>query len=56
MSYMNPGSGDPSAPGGGPIYRWGNDADGGPYLGCYRLEKGPMRPADKNVWSGDVFQ
>lgn len=49
--YSNDGSGDPSVPGNGPIYRWGNEESSGSYLGYHRLENGPTGPADKDVWT-----
>jgi hypothetical protein len=54
--YTNAGSGDPSVPGNGPIYRWGNEHQGSSYFGQYRLEDGPTGPAAKGVWNPDTFE
>jgi hypothetical protein len=49
--YSNPGTGDSSIPGNGPIYRWGNEKMGVSYFGYYRLEDGPTGPMDKDIWA-----
>jgi hypothetical protein len=53
-NYGDPGTGDPSIPGNGPIYRWGNQEQG-----CYpwacQLEDGPTGPIDKPVWAPSQF-
>jgi len=55
-NYTDPGSGDPTVPGNGPIYRWGNEQDGGPYFGFYRLENGPTGPMEKSCWNPDTIE
>jgi Concanavalin A-like lectin/glucanases superfamily/Vacuolar protein sorting-associated protein 62 len=54
--YGNPGTGDPTIPGNGPIYRWGNPRQGTCVSGECRLNDGPTGPADKNVWAPGIFQ
>ncbi len=54
--YTNPGTGDPSNPANGPIYRWGNEQMGTSYFGQYRLENGPTGPPDKGVWNPNSFE
>ncbi len=55
LDYGNPGTGNPSVPGNGPIFRWGN-----PQQGCMagecRLDDGPTGPAAKSVWDPTEFQ
>nr|WP_321396825.1 Vps62-related protein [uncultured Desulfobacter sp.] len=56
-NYTDPGSGDPSLPGNGPIYRWGNSHMGMKYYKYYRLSSGPTGPAAKSsVWEKDSFR
>ncbi|WP_157949883.1 Vps62-related protein [Vallitalea okinawensis] len=54
--YSNSGTGDPSDPASGPIYRWGNEQMGSSYFGQYRLEDGPTGPPDKGVWDLNSFE
>lgn len=44
--YTNPGTGDPTDPASGPVYRWGNNRQR-PIAGYYRLETGPTGPVEK---------
>lgn len=53
--YTNAGSGDPTVPGNGAIFRWGNEQDGGPYFGYWRLEEGPTGPIEKGCWNPDIL-
>ena len=57
--YADPGEGDPSNPAAGPIFRWGNRADGcglpEEITGECRLNNGPTGPAQKGVWNPDRF-
>ena len=55
-NYTSAGSGDPAVPGNGPIYRWGNEKDGGPYFGYYRLEDGPTGPMEKSCWNPNTIE
>jgi hypothetical protein len=57
------GAGDPTIPGMGPIYRWGNPEDcsvlGIPFditdlIGICRLEDGPTGPVSKGTWGPDL--
>ncbi|MCA9698311.1 MAG: hypothetical protein KC431_12355, partial [Myxococcales bacterium] len=61
--FTNPGGGDPSVPGMGPIFRWGNTEDcsvlGIPIditdlIGVCRLEDGPTGPVSKSTWGPDL--
>jgi Vacuolar protein sorting-associated protein 62 len=58
-TFTEPGAGDASIPGQGPIYRWGNPEDcsvlGIPFditdvIGVCRLEDGPTGPISKSTW------
>jgi hypothetical protein len=58
-AFTQAGAGDPSVPGQGPIYRWGNPEDcsvlGLPFditdlIGVCRLEDGPTGPISKSTW------
>ncbi|MCH9681232.1 MAG: Vps62-related protein [Deltaproteobacteria bacterium] len=58
-AFTDPGAGDPTVPGMGPIYRWGNEEDcsvlGIPIditdlIGVCRLEDGPTGPVSKSTW------
>ena len=62
-AFTDPGAGDPTSPGMGPIYRWGNPEDcsvlGIPIditdlIGVCRLEDGPTGPISKNTWGQDL--
>ncbi|HLT38615.1 MAG TPA: Vps62-related protein [Enhygromyxa sp.] len=61
--FTTAGAGDPTVPGGGPIYRWGNPEDcsvlGIPIditdvIGVCRLEDGPTGPVSKGVWGQEL--
>lgn len=61
--FADPGAGDPSVPGMGPIYRWGNPEDcsvlGIPFditdlIGICRLEDGPTGPVSKGTWGPEL--
>lgn len=62
-AFTDPGAGDPSVPGDGPIFRWGNAEDcsvlGIPIditdlIGVCRLEDGPTGPVSKNTWGPEL--
>lgn len=62
-NFTDAGAGDPSEPGMGPIYRWGNPEDcsvlGIPIditdlIGVCRLEDGPTGPVSKSTWGPDL--
>jgi hypothetical protein len=54
--YLNAGPGDPSAPGGAGIYRWGNPRQGVCLGGECQLNDGPTGMADKyDVWNPEVL-
>lgn len=61
--FTDNGAGDPTVPGMGPIYRWGNPEDcsvlGIPVditdlIGVCRLENGPTGPISKSTWGPDL--
>jgi Vacuolar protein sorting-associated protein 62 len=61
--FGDPGGGDPTIPGMGPIYRWGNPEDcsvlGLPFditdlIGVCRLEDGPTGPVSKGTWGPEL--
>ncbi len=57
--FSNPGTGDPSDPASGPIYRWGNTKEGcGAEVisGECRLNDGPTGPISKSVWDPNNFE
>ena len=56
VDYTNPGTGDPSVPGHGPIYRWGNPQQGDEWFGYWQLVNGPTGPASKTVWDPALLQ
>lgn len=56
-SFSEPGAEPSSTPGGGPIFRWGNEEDCSTLgvdisdlIGVCRLEDGPTGPASKDTW------
>ena len=56
-AYSSAGTGDPTRPASGPIYRWGNPQQGCvPSLGVCRLEDGPTGPPAKGVWGLNPLQ
>jgi hypothetical protein len=56
VNYSDPGQGDPSVPGNGPIYRWGN-YEWDCHMGQCRLEHGPTGPIAKDgVWDPNRFE
>ncbi len=59
--FTDPGAGDPTIPGMGPIYRWGNPEDCSTLgvdisdlIGVCRLEDGPTGPVSKGVWGMEL--
>jgi hypothetical protein len=61
--FTDPGAGDPTVPGMGPIFRWGNVEDcsvlGLPFdvtdlVGVCRLEDGPTGPISKDTWGPEL--
>ena len=61
--FTDPGAGDPTVPGMGPIYRWGNHEDCSvlnipiditDLVGVCRLEDGPTGPVSKNTWGPNL--
>jgi hypothetical protein len=50
--FTSPGTGDPSDPASGPIFRWGNTERGcSDRFGACRLENGPTGPTSKGMWA-----
>lgn len=57
-NFSDPGTGDPSIPGSGPIYRWGNPKDGCdiPFTDECILNDGPTGPVSKtSVWDPNIL-
>lgn len=59
--FMDPGAQPLAVPGGGPIFRWGNEEDCSTLgvdisdlIGVCRLEDGPTGPASKDVWGPEL--
>jgi hypothetical protein len=60
-AFTDPGADPPTTPGGGPIFRWGNEEDCttlgvdiSDLIGVCRLEDGPTGPASKGVWGPEL--
>lgn len=60
-TFTDPGTEPASVPGGGPIFRWGNEEDCSTLgvdisdlIGVCRLEDGPTGPASKSVWGPEL--
>jgi len=56
-AFQDPGAAPATAPGGGPIFRWGNPEDCSTLgidisdlIGVCRLEDGPTGPVSKSTW------
>ncbi len=60
-AFQDPGAAPATAPGGGPIFRWGNEEDCSTLgvdisdlIGVCRLEDGPTGPISKDVWGPEL--
>lgn len=60
-AFSEPGAEPVTVPGGGPIFRWGNEEDCSTLgvdisdlIGVCRLEDGPTGPASKGVWGPEL--
>jgi hypothetical protein len=60
-AFTDPGADPPQVPGGGPIFRWGNEEDCSTLgidisdlIGVCRLEDGPTGPVSKDVWGPEL--